>query len=356
MGIRKIFENCIYTLYVRMARQAAAKADRYIGKRPRQPLTTDEKAKVREVWKSLGFPIRYDFFETCKTLVGFDAYYLPESLYSPVLKGALNPIALWSQMLHSWGSVPPILPAQVPVWDGDGQLYDADYVPISFEAAVEKMCRFEREMIIKPSLNSDSGHNVSKFRGNNRKGIETLLKNSGKNYIVQGVVEQHPALKAFNPTSLNTMRITSLYLNGKVSIISSIFRFGSPGSVVDNTGAGGFVCGITKEGILKDICFDIKMNIYCRTVSDIPFAGQPIPSYEKAIEVIRQSHTRLPNVHLIGWDIAIDETGEPILIEINISYPGIIYEQLCSGPLFGERTGEVIEYVKRNRPKITLKL
>ena len=56
MGIRKIFENCIYTLYVRMARQAAAKADRYIGKRPRQPLTTDEKAKVREVWKSLGFP------------------------------------------------------------------------------------------------------------------------------------------------------------------------------------------------------------------------------------------------------------------------------------------------------------
>ena len=46
--------------------------------------------------------------------------------------------------------------------------------------------------------NSDSGHNVSKFRGNNRKGIETLLKNSGKNYIVQGVVEQHPALKAFN--------------------------------------------------------------------------------------------------------------------------------------------------------------
>ena len=60
----------------------------------------------------------------------------------------------------------------------DGQLYDADYVPISFEAAVEKMCRFEREMIIKPSLNSDSGHNVSQFRGNNRKVIDTLLKNS----------------------------------------------------------------------------------------------------------------------------------------------------------------------------------
>lgn len=71
----------------------------------------------------------------------------------------------------------------------------------------------------------------------------------------------------------------------------------------------------------------------------------------KAIEVIRQSHTRLPNVHLIGWDIAIDETGEPILIEINISYPGIIYEQLCSGPLFGERTGEVIEYVNEIDPK-----
>ena len=174
MGIRKIFENCIYTLYVRMARQAAAKADRYIGKRPRQPLTTDEKAKVREVWKSLGFPIRYDFFETCKTLVGFDAYYLPESLYSPVLKGALNPI--WSTYAYEHKGMYGFLLKNVPqpitvVNNIDGQLYDADYVPISFEAAVEKMCRFEREMIIKPSLNSDSGHNVSKFRGNNRKGI-----------------------------------------------------------------------------------------------------------------------------------------------------------------------------------------
>ena len=220
---------------------SGSQADRYIGKRPRQPLTTDEKAKVREVWKSLGFPIRYDFFETCKTLVGFDAYYLPESLYSPVLKGALNPI--WSTYAYEHKGMYGFLLKNVPqpitvVNNIDGQLYDADYVPISFEAAVEKMCRFEREMIIKPSLNSDSGHNVSKFRGNNRKGIKTLLKNSGKNYIVQGVVEQHPALKAFNPTSLNTMRITSLYLNGKVSIISSIFRFGSPGSVVDNTGAG----------------------------------------------------------------------------------------------------------------------
>lgn len=51
---------------------------------------------------------------------------------------------------------------------------------------------------------------------------------------------------------------------------------------------------------------------------------------------------------MIGLDICLDENNEPVLIEVNLLEPGILYEQLCTGPIFGERTNEVLDYVTRN--------
>lgn len=51
-----------------------------------------------------------------------------------------------------------------------------------------------------------------------------------------------------------------------------------------------------------------------------------------------------------GWigdgDIAVNEDNQGVLIEANCSQPGVIGEQLCTGPIFGARTQEVIEYCK----------
>lgn len=66
-------------------------------------------------------------------------------------------------------------------------------------------------------------------------------------------------------------------------------------------------------------------------------------------KVLKAHKDNFPLCRFIGWDICIGEKGEPIVIEINSSQPGIFGEQICNGPMFGERTQEVIDYIK-NKP------
>lgn len=48
---------------------------------------------------------------------------------------------------------------------------------------------------------------------------------------------------------------------------------------------------------------------------------------------------------MISWDLAINESGDPVLIEANFSYGQLDFHQMCNGPLFGETTEEVLNKV-----------
>ena len=52
---------------------------------------------------------------------------------------------------------------------------------------------------------------------------------------------------------------------------------------------------------------------------------------------------------LIAWDLAIDEKGNPILIEINLPYSGIDVIQIPNGPLFGDQTEDIIRKVMSDK-------
>ena len=49
-----------------------------------------------------------------------------------------------------------------------------------------------------------------------------------------------------------------------------------------------------------------------------------------------------PLVRIVGWDIAVDEEGDPVFIEFNCN-PG--QNQMTYGPTFGDYTDEVLEEV-----------
>lgn len=55
-----------------------------------------------------------------------------------------------------------------------------------------------------------------------------------------------------------------------------------------------------------------------------------------------------------AWDFALNENEEPVFIEVNLGWPGIMTEQLSScRPVFGERTQEAIEYAIANQNKMS---
>ncbi len=75
------------------------------------------------------------------------------------------------------------------------------------------------------------------------------------------------------------------------------------------------------------------------------FDGFKVPSYDKAVSLVKKVHPLIPHFRLVSWDIAIDNEGEPVLIEANMRKGGINLNQFNNGPLFGDLTERVLDEV-----------
>lgn len=222
--------------------------------------------------------------------------------------------------------------------------YYSEGRPVSEEEAVS-LCRNMENMIIKPSKKSKGMgiHLLSVKDGvTNIDGLTVgaLFKKYSPNFQIQKVVRQHKDMAALNPTSVNTIRILSYRSGMEVLIIYSVVRIGRKGSEIDNQSAGGISTTISKDGKLgKEAFGGYSEDNIVRTDTGIVLEGYQLPSYDRAIEFVKRLHYRLPFFDLVGWDIAIEEDGSPILIEFNTE---VGLSQSAFGSGFGEYTERVI--------------
>jgi len=209
-----------------------------------------------------------------------------------------------------------------------------------------------KKYIIKPSCFSHSGSEVKVFSGSlGAEELSAFLKQyDDSDYIVQGFIVQHPDLAVLNPTSVNTLRVATLLLNGKTHLLpASVLRIGGTGSTVDNVGAGGYQCPILPDGRLNKTAFTKKSadsrfgEFVEETSSGLRFEDFKVPSYDKVCATVLDLAGRIPHVGYIAWDIAIDESGDPVLVEFNIHAPG--HSQENCGPTFGDMTEAVLDEV-----------
>ena len=216
--------------------------------------------------------------------------------------------------------------------------------PVSEEDAIS-LCRDLEKVIIKPSRLS-KGKGVQLFSAKegvtdlNGKTVASLFKEYKKDFLVQEWVRQHKGMAALNPTSVNTMRILSYRSGMEVLIIYSVVRIGRCGSVVDNQCAGGISTSIDENGRLGGEAFGgYSTDNVNKTDTGITLAGYQLPSFDKAIEFVKRLHLKLPYFNLVGWDVAIQEDGEPVLIEFNTN-PGLSQSAFKSG--MGKYTERII--------------
>ncbi|MEB3012765.1 sugar-transfer associated ATP-grasp domain-containing protein [Parvimonas sp. D2] len=221
--------------------------------------------------------------------------------------------------------------------------YDADFNPITKEEAVD-ICLKENKFMLKPSIDSGEGRLITFFDENNIKKeiISQAFDDLKANFIAQDFVKQHALLNELNESSLNTVRVISFFFKGKVHILSSILRIGAKGARVDNIGAGGYACVINPDGTLQEKGVNRKAEWIEKTDEGIEFKGRFVPSFDKVIEIVKNEHRKLAHFKLIGWDFSIDESGDPVFIEYNVT-PGA--NQITFGPTFGDLTDEVLEEV-----------
>ena len=69
-----------------------------------------------------------------------------------------------------------------------------------------------------------------------------------------------------------------------------------------------------------------------------------IPDYENIKKFALSCHSYLPYFDLIGWDIAVTESGKPLLLEFNTT-PFCEGPQMAHGPMFGRFVDEIMQRV-----------
>lgn len=316
-----------------------------------QKLTSIEKKQIYEKWNRLGLSINPLYFRMFKTLEYFSPLWVADDLYFPYMTEKLNHKNARLAYEHK-GNLTSIFgndfltPSTIlnvirgVVFDSNGNIVDHN--------VADSLLQKAHSYIIKPSIESSCGRSVRKctFPEWN---VSNINKYYSDNYIVQEIIEQHPFTAQFNKNSLNTFRISTLFINGNVSLCSVLFRCGQDGNVVDNGGAGGLMVGVEENGIFRDYAYNNRYERFNATKNGVIFKNLHFKGLPEIIERIKEIHIKnIPFMGFAGWDIAIDIQGNPVLIEVNLTFPGVQFEQLCaSKPMFGDRTEEVIQYVSR---------
>lgn len=234
----------------------------------------------------------------------------------------------------------------------NGIVFDENYNQISIDSAFT-LITSEEEVICKPSQETGSGRGIQFFHGNDIEKIRRFLNDKAyDDYIVQALIRQHTALNRVHEGSINTYRICSLLMEDGVHILSSVLRMGVGLSKVDNATArdnakyDGMTCGIDETGKLKKYAYGYHTGQrYEKHPDGLIFEGFQLPSYDKAIELVKKAHSRIAHFRLVSWDIAIDDNGDAVLVEANMRKGSINFHQFNNGPLFGDLTEKVLNEV-----------
>lgn len=149
---------------------------------------------------------------------------------------------------------------------------------------------------------------------------ELYLELKEKGMILEEYVCQHREVAAFNPETLNTIRVlTLLDAGGDVQVMLAAGRFGRSGGCVDNFHGGGIVVEVDPEtGRIISRGIDSAHRKYSvHPDSGKEFKGFVYPYWDKVRATVCKAAAKVPTLRHIGWDVAITNRGKVILIEGN---------------------------------------
>ncbi len=226
-------------------------------------------------------------------------------------------------------------------------------------------------LIIKKMKNSSGGIFIYKVNRDDltsdRAKLSDLYRRMlSSEFLIQEFVQQHNSISAINPYCLNTIRIDTFTNKQNMSrIFSMLLRVGMNQSYVDNVNSGGVYVGIDLDkGSLRplgytDITHGGAKTFTGNMVTGVKFEGYPVPFFMETKELVLKASRLVPQIKLIGWDVAILPKG-PVLLEGN-DHPGIPHSELSQGgfaksEIFNELLSEVNENAVRKGKTADIKL
>lgn len=323
---------------------------------PANPRVEPEyKTTIRSYWKQFktSAPKKYWFKLLCNEANEFSPKYIPDDKWFrdivPHYNNLIFAKALQDKCLHNV-LFPDMKRPETVVKRIAGVFYDDALNLLSREEAAAR-CRSVGRILIKPSVGSGQGNGIEFFTSEEltESDINAIFDKYGRDFIVQKKMSQHPVLASLNANSLNTIRVITFLHKDKVHILTSILRVGGGDNEVDNTSQGGYKCTINPDGRLQKLGLSKIGGYWAYTESypnGIRFEDVVIPSFDKIKDIVCTHAAKMSHFPIIGWDIAVDPDGDPVLVEFNV-IPAQGHG--TDGPLFGDLTDEVLEEVYGRR-------
>jgi hypothetical protein len=295
----------------------------------------------------------------------FDVRYMPEMLFTTKLEPKLNPY-LYSRHMSDKALVEIFASDMVEVPEtvivrNNGYYYDGDRKPVTENEAFAILSG-SGDVVIKPALGGSSGQNVRILSIKN--GVDTKtgqhvkdIVNEYDSFIVQKKILPHDSFAALYPNSINTIRIATYIIDGRVYHTPLAIRVGTGGNEVDNIHAGGIGIGVSDEGLLKKVGYKLGYGYAPAKFLEHPdtkvvFEGHKLSGIEKIIETAEKMHGRIPGLGMVSWDFTINDKNVPVLIEVNLLGQGIRIAQISNGQaVFGDNTGNILRHIKKRRIK-----
>jgi len=325
-----------------------------------KPLSKEQEKEIYEYWKKYtdDFDITYHKYYIDRT-GKFDVRFIPDDLFVGYIDGYLNNRAIepgvadknYFDMYLKGFKLPKTYVHLI-----NGVFQDNKYNIISKDKAV-KILSSKENITIKPSMASYGGKNVVFLTNPTKKEVEEFLdNNTSDNLIFQETIKQSKETAKLHPESLNTIRVMTLILDNNVKILPCAFRMGVGKSKVDNASFGGIYCKINEDGTLSNFAYDALGNRFDSHPDGGSFDQVKFDFMDKIKKLVKKSAQRFAHFRLIGWDIAIDENNEPVIIEANLTMSGMdVIETIC-GPVFGEYTDKVLDevFLQKHKKKTSM--
>ena len=303
--------------------------------------------KVLPYWKKFGYrPEEFWFELNCSREHRMDSRFIPSDLYYNELLPYINNLPFRFALQDKCSldlRFSGVRQAETVCRRMAGVFYGADMEQIDSGEAVHLCLARESDLFIKPSVYTSAGVGIQMFppRECTEDDVMELFADTGKNFIVQEKIRQHPEMAKLNKDSISTIRVMSLFIDGEVYISNIMIRVCPPGSThvaVD----GGYSVAVEEDGHLYPRAYRDKGTWVCGAEEGLYDDSVVVPGLEKIRETVKRLHPLVPYFKWIGWDFSVDEEGEPVMIEFN-NAPGDDIQRVCGNPLFGEMTDRVLE-------------
>ena len=314
-------------------------------------LTASQIDEIRAYWGKFGFsdvPLQWHRFYYGKT-GQIRPDFIPATLFYQTIKPAMNDVAfgaVWSDKAYLDYFLRGIPTVDCVLRNVSGRWLDADFRLVGRAQAEEILSHYDR-LVVKPAIDTNTGKGVVLL--DKPFSLEKILQSHRRDFVIQTPLKQHPVMAKLNESSVNTIRINSVLFEDKASVMSAFIKVGQTGQFADNSGHDRFFIGIREDGTFADYAVNHDFKIFTAIPSGFQFAGESVPSFEKACRTAELAHQQLAHFGFVFFDVCINENGEPVIVEANLKNPDSMLPQVCSGPFFGKYTEKVMDYISAGK-------